>query len=173
MIRYALDTNTLSCALRNEGRVRERLGREDPAQIGVPAPCAFEIKRGARLRGFGRERMQRVDRLLQAFTDLPFDAAAAEHAASIAAALAKAGTPIGPFDLLIAGVARANGAALVTRNQAEFGRVEGLLLEDWYAAAWPWTGPHKPVEEPPFVPPRPRRALARIRPNRVANQDSA
>ena len=63
---------------------------------------------------------------------LPLDAAAADHAARIAAALARAGTPIGPFDLLIAGVARANGALLLTRNLAEFGRVEGLLVEDWY-----------------------------------------
>ena len=47
------------------------------------------------------------------------------------AQLASAGTPIGPNDLLIAAVALASEATIVTHNTAEFGRVRGLRIEDW------------------------------------------
>lgn len=49
----------------------------------------------------------------------------------IKAALAAAGTPIGPNDTAIAGHAIAAGAVLVTNNTREFERVPGLVLEDW------------------------------------------
>jgi len=49
----------------------------------------------------------------------------------IRAALAVAGTPIGPYDVLIAGQALARGLVLVTHNVGEFSRVGGLLIEDW------------------------------------------
>jgi tRNA(fMet)-specific endonuclease VapC len=41
------------------------------------------------------------------------------------------GQPIGPYDVLIAAHARSLQATLVTHNTGEFGRVQGLLLEDW------------------------------------------
>ena len=45
--------------------------------------------------------------------------------------LARQGTPIGPYDLLIAGIAIANGLTLVTHNTREFSRITTLSLEDW------------------------------------------
>jgi tRNA(fMet)-specific endonuclease VapC len=45
--------------------------------------------------------------------------------------LERAGTPIGPYDVLIAGQARRRGAVLVTANASEFVRVPGLKTEDW------------------------------------------
>jgi len=42
------------------------------------------------------------------------------------------GLPIGALDVLIAGTAVANQAILVSHNLAEFNRVEGLIIEDWY-----------------------------------------
>ena len=44
---------------------------------------------------------------------------------------AAAGGGIGPYDVLIAGQALARGLTLVTHNVREFGRVEGLRVEDW------------------------------------------
>ena len=46
--------------------------------------------------------------------------------------LSKAGTPIGPIDTLIAGTALAHNATLVTHNTAEFSRVDGLVIVDWF-----------------------------------------
>jgi len=64
---------------------------------------------------------------------LPFEVEDASHAADIRAELEKAGTPIGPYDSLIAAQARRRGAALVTLNSREFERVPGLLVVNWTA----------------------------------------
>jgi tRNA(fMet)-specific endonuclease VapC len=70
-------------------------------------------------------------RFFQEFVTLPFDEKCEEVYGVIRAQLASAGTPIGPNDLLIAAVALANEATIVTHNTAEFGRVRGLRIEDW------------------------------------------
>jgi tRNA(fMet)-specific endonuclease VapC len=62
---------------------------------------------------------------------LTFDEKCEEVYGVIRAQLALAGTPIGPNDLLIAAVALANEATIVTQNTGEFGRVRGLRIEDW------------------------------------------
>jgi predicted nucleic acid-binding protein len=51
--------------------------------------------------------------------------------AAIRAALAKRGTPIGPYDLMIAGSALRRGLVMVTSNASEFERIRGLILQDW------------------------------------------
>lgn len=61
----------------------------------------------------------------------PFDDAAAVDVGHIRAELAAIGTPIGPYDLLIAAIARSQHLTLVTHNTTEFARVSGLLIEDW------------------------------------------
>lgn len=65
------------------------------------------------------------------FEVVAFDAEDARAAGAVRAALAAAGTPIGPYDALIAGQALARGLVLVTHNPHEFARVEGLRVEDW------------------------------------------
>ena len=62
---------------------------------------------------------------------LPYDDRAAGHTGELRAGLARAGTPIGPYDQLIAGLARARGLIVITNNRREFDRVPGLRVEDW------------------------------------------
>ena len=64
---------------------------------------------------------------------LPFEAADAFEAADIRAGLKRAGTPIGPYDVLIAAQARRAGTTLVTANTREFDHVPGLIVTDWAA----------------------------------------
>jgi tRNA(fMet)-specific endonuclease VapC len=52
----------------------------------------------------------------------------------VAATLEAAGTPIGPYDMLIAAQALCSGATLVTANVKEFSRVRGLAWQDWSTA---------------------------------------
>jgi tRNA(fMet)-specific endonuclease VapC len=67
---------------------------------------------------------------LDAFVSLPFDDQAARVYADIRVELEEQGTPIGPNDLLIAAIAVAYNATLVTHNRREFGRVSNLTCED-------------------------------------------
>ena len=62
---------------------------------------------------------------------LPFDDDAAAQTGMIRSESAKAGTPIGPYDQMIAGHARSLGLIVVTNNVREFERVSGLRIEDW------------------------------------------
>lgn len=64
---------------------------------------------------------------------LAFNEDDARAAGEIRSTLRKAGTPIGPLDVLIAGQARARDLTLVTHNLREFSRVPGLHVEDWEA----------------------------------------
>jgi tRNA(fMet)-specific endonuclease VapC len=65
---------------------------------------------------------------------LPFDEDDAITAGDLRATLEQAGTPIGPYDLLIAAQALRSAATLVTANASEFARVSGLAWQDWTAA---------------------------------------
>lgn len=62
---------------------------------------------------------------------LPFDTEDAAIAGSIRAKLRQTGSPIGPYDLLIAAQALRNGATLITANTREFNRIPGLTVVDW------------------------------------------
>jgi tRNA(fMet)-specific endonuclease VapC len=79
----------------------------------------------------GRSESVRQQQFLARFVSLPFDDEAAIVFGEVRAALANAGTPIGPYDLQIAAIALANDLTLVTHNTREFVRVSGLRLEDW------------------------------------------
>ncbi len=74
---------------------------------------------------------RRVEQFCAPLTLKGFDDEAAAHAADIRADLERRGVRIGPLDTLIAGHARSLGAVLVTGNIREFGRVDGLRVEDW------------------------------------------
>ena len=80
-----------------------------------------------------RWNLDAAEGLLARLDVLDFDMSAAEHAGEIRAALARIGTPIGPYDIMTAGHARPQGLTLVTNNMSEFERVSGLRLENWTA----------------------------------------
>lgn len=132
---YHLDTSTLSYAFRNEGRVAQTLRSLPRTDIAIPTPVLYEARAGMlRLPNGARKQslLTALDRLCASVEVVPFDARAAEAAASIRTALEQSGSLIGPIDIQIASVALSRGAVLVTHNTREFERVTGLLLEDWY-----------------------------------------
>jgi len=130
---FALDTNTVSYLLRGQGRVASRLMATDPADIAVPAVVVHELRYGLlRMGSAGASRRDDLEAFLACLQILPLDAPAAAEAAAIRYELEMRGQTIGPFDLLIAGIARAQRAVLVTHNRREFERVPGLEVVDWY-----------------------------------------
>ena len=69
--------------------------------------------------------------LLQDLRVISYEPEDAIATAAVRAALAKRGTPIGPYDVMIAGTALRRGLVMVTSNGGEFARIDGLILEDW------------------------------------------
>jgi tRNA(fMet)-specific endonuclease VapC len=128
---YMLDTDTVSFALRGEGRVGERLLTHRPSDVCVSSLTVAELKYGADLR-----RSRRLHRLIDGFVDaieVPgFDRGAADRFGALGALLARRGVPIGALDTLIAAHASSLGLTLVTRNEKHFARVPGLRIENWF-----------------------------------------
>jgi tRNA(fMet)-specific endonuclease VapC len=118
--------------LQRHRQVAAQLRLVSPRELAIPSVVLYELETGL-ARSTNPEKRRRALNLLVAATRvLPFDGEAARFAAAIRASLEAAGTPIGPLDTLIAGTALAHSAVLVTHNSAEFSRVPGLRLTDWY-----------------------------------------
>lgn len=129
-MRYVLDTNAVIALLKDPaGPVSQRVRQHRPAEVAVSVIVMHELY-------FGAFRSQRVERNLTLvdglrFEVVPFDQEDARRAGEIRAVLAASGTPIGGYDLLIAGQASARDLILVSRNLREFTRVEHLRVENW------------------------------------------
>lgn len=130
-MRYLLDTNIVSDLIRQPlGRAANRIREVGEAQVRTSIVVAAELRFGARKLGSTRL-TERVEAVLGVLEIVPFAAPADAVYGEIRARLEQAGTPIGGNDLLIAAHALALGDTIVTDNQEEFGRVEGLKVENW------------------------------------------
>jgi len=130
MIKFLLDTNAVISLLNDvdsplSKRVREHL----PSDIGISSIVSHELFYGAFKSQRTKHNVDLVDCLQ--FEVLEFDKEDSRFAGEIRAQLTKQGTPIGPYDVLIAGQARARDLILITNNMKEFKRVRGLLVENW------------------------------------------
>ena len=136
---YLLDTNACIALINGSpAGVRPRLERalEDGASVAVSAVVAFEFWYGAAKSARRQANRQRLETFFAGPLELvPFDDEDARAAGEVRAALESAGTPIGAYDLLIAGQALRYDATLVTANTAEFSRVGDLRWEDWASPA--------------------------------------
>lgn len=130
-MRYLPDTNVIVALAAGQTTVVQRLRFLSTSDVGLSAIVKFELLYGAINSTRRDENLQSVQGLR--FPFLPFDVEDALRAAEIRAGLKSLGTPIGPYDTLLAGQALARDLTLVTRNTREFSRVEGLRLENWEA----------------------------------------
>ena len=130
-MKFLLDTNAVIAILKGEPPVLTRLRSHLPTDFALPSIVAHELYYGARRSQRKAADLARIEALQ--FEVVPFDAEDAQHAGEIRAELASRGRPIGPYDALIAGQARARQLVLVTHNVREFLRVPGLQVEDWHA----------------------------------------
>lgn len=128
---YTLDTNVIAAILRGQQQVMEELERCVSAgrEITLNAISYFETRRGLKLEAVQKRFL--FEALLQEAEVLDLDRLALDISASIYQTLRERGAPLEDADILIAGIALANGATLVTRNLKRFERVEGLRLESW------------------------------------------
>lgn len=129
---YLLDTNVCIKLLNGDvPHVTQRLARFKPKQIHLCTIVQQELYFGAYYSTKVEQNLAKLLKFITPFKVLPFDGAAAKLAGQIQAKLRSLGTPIGSYDLQIAAIALAENLTLVTHNTREFGRIEGLIYEDW------------------------------------------
>jgi tRNA(fMet)-specific endonuclease VapC len=133
-----LDTNIIIAAINQRAAaVRQRLMKtlHDGTIVGVPTVVLYELWYGIKKSTRAQANTDAFDNFLALdVTPWPFELEDAEEAGDVRAALERLGTPIGPYDVLIAAQARRRGAILVTANKNEFARVPGLQTQDWTIA---------------------------------------
>ena len=133
---YLLDSNAWISVFRGKNTaILQHLKTHTPDEIAHCPIVIAELWYGVcRSQPSYRAANEHLVRNVQAkYLSLPFDAAVAFRSAELRAELAATGTPIGPYDLLIAATAQVHGATLITANSTEFSRVSQLLTENWHA----------------------------------------
>ena len=131
-MKYLLDTNVWVDYLNQRyPSVMDRIQSASPNDLGLSTIVLAELRFGADKSQHSARNHARLAVIAREVPLIDFDAAAATQFGRLRAALESRGGPIGPYDMLIASQSLSRDLVLVTDNVGEFGRVEGLKLENW------------------------------------------
>jgi tRNA(fMet)-specific endonuclease VapC len=132
---YLLDTNACIVLInRTSEPVRERFSKavQSGAQLWVSSVCLYELWYGVAKSAQAESNTSRLKMFLAGpIRVLEFGEEDARSAGQIRNSLERTGRPIGAYDVLIAGQGLSRKLTLVTANGREFGRIKGLVWEDW------------------------------------------
>lgn len=129
---YILDTNICIYIIKKKPKVVfDRLQEISPNQIFISTITLAELEYGIEKSSFPDKNRIALDEFLKLFTIADFDQLATRHYGEIRSDLEKKGISIGPLDTLIAAHSKSLNLILVTNNDFEFARVEGLQIENW------------------------------------------
>jgi tRNA(fMet)-specific endonuclease VapC len=129
---YLLDTNICIYIINKKpSSVIKRIQTKQPEQIAISTITQAELEYGiARSKNVDQNRIALLEFLFP-FLLIDFDQMAAVQYGLIRASLEAQGKPIGSMDMLLAAQAKSMDLILVTNNEKEFRRIEGLKLENW------------------------------------------
>jgi len=131
-MRYMLDTNICIYLIKKRPSVvLERFSQHSPQDVAISTITLFELQYGIEKSQYRQRSENALSKFLLPLNLINLDRSAAIETATIRAQLERKGMPIGPYDLLIAGLARSRDMILVTNNTKEFERIVGLHLENW------------------------------------------
>ena len=129
---YLLDTNACIRILNNRApALVARLRNHEPSELCLCSVTKAELLFGVYKSVRPADNLRVLQVFFAPYASLAFDDACADLYGRIRSDLQRQGLPIGGNDLLIAAIALAHGATLVTANTREFGRVMGLQFENW------------------------------------------
>jgi len=129
---YLLDTKICIYLIKKRPpEVLDRFRQHSPQDVAISIITLFELEYGVEKSQYRQRSKQALAKFLLPLNLINLDRSSALESAIIRAQLEKKGMPIGPYDLLIAGLARSRDMILVTNNIKEFEKVVGLHLENW------------------------------------------
>ncbi len=136
MSRYLLDTDIcIYITKHHPPHLRQRFEQARPGELAMSVITYGELRRGAEKSQWRDRALATIQSLSEVIEILDLPAAAGAVYGEIRTQLERAGTPIGGNDLWIAAHAMAAELTLVTNNQGEFARIEGLAVENWAQTA--------------------------------------
>lgn len=129
---YILDTNTCVYVIKRQPiSVKEKFMTIDPDQLFISSITLAELEYGVAKSSQVKNNSIVLKEFLSRIKVVDFDSKAAYQYGLIRSLLEKKGTPIGSNDLLIAAIAKSLDFTLITNNEREFMRVEGLKIANW------------------------------------------
>lgn len=129
---YLLDSDICINLLRGKlPNTLKLMKSSNPKLFGIPSIVEAELRTGALKSDHPRKNLLLLEQFLSAFEKITFDSACSVAYSKIRSYLEKNGSRIGPNDTLIAAMAIANNAVLVSGNIREFSRITNLSLENW------------------------------------------
>ncbi len=129
---WMLDTNICIYIIKQKpAPVLEKFNDIVPGQVVLSVITLAELEYGARKSAAVEKNLAALHQFLIPFDILSFDYNATIEYGIIRAELEAKGMPIGPLDTLIAAHAKSVNHILVTNNEKEFSRVNGLQTENW------------------------------------------
>jgi len=129
---YLLDSNICIYLIKKHpAEVLERFRQHSPQDVAISIITLFELQYGVQKSQYRQRSEGALAKFLLPLKLINLDRSSVIEAAAIRIQLEKKGTPIGPYDLLIAGLAKSRDMILVTNNTKEFERVVGLHMENW------------------------------------------
>ncbi|NNJ93087.1 MAG: tRNA(fMet)-specific endonuclease VapC [Gammaproteobacteria bacterium] len=131
MLKYMLDTNIVIYTIKNRPEAVRKAFNQHEGQMCISSITWGELVFGAERSSQPERNLADIEAMAARLDVLSFDSPAATHFGQLRSELYNNGQPIGPYDMMIAGHARATGLTLVTNNLSEFERVPGLRVENW------------------------------------------
>jgi len=128
---FLLDTNTIIYFFKDIGNVAASILAQSPQDIAIPVIALYELEVGIGKSTSPAKRKKQLNTFASQVNIFQFGPKEARVAAGIRAELEKRGTPIGPYDILIAGTAVSTNSILITNNKKEFARVDRLRIDNW------------------------------------------
>ena len=131
-MKYILDTNICIYIIKKKpSQVFEKFKDLPLGSVGISSITLAELAYGVKKSVQSEKNQIALNQFLVPLDTVEFDANAAVEYGIIRAELERAGTPIGPLDMLIASHVKSLDLTLVTNNEKEFKRVDGLTIENW------------------------------------------
>jgi tRNA(fMet)-specific endonuclease VapC len=132
MTMFLLDTNICIYLIKKKPEhLLHRLKKYEQLISGISSITLSELEYGVQKSAFVEQNALNLLRFLVQFNVVPFDESAAREYGQIRASLEKQGRMIGNMDMLIGAHARSLGCVLVTNNEKEFKRIDGLKIVNW------------------------------------------
>lgn len=137
---FVLDTHVISELFKPQpdSKVMAWVAQLSGDELFTTAVTRGELLFGVYCMPDGRRRSDLLQKLTVLFEQkladhvLPYDGAAADAHAKIAAARRSQGRPVQMPDAMIAGIAHSRGAALATRNMRDFEGCGITLVDPWH-----------------------------------------